>query len=108
MANRRHRLAGAEELPHEVEGLFITTQRVRIHYTTGQQQRAVIVSRRLFKRHIYREFLTPILEIPGLHGPALRRDYVCLGPSFFERLLWLSQFHLFETLGDEDGNFLVF
>lgn len=65
MADSSDDLAGRDEIAHQLNGLGIGPQDIRIDLTTGNDQRIVIAGRSLFDSEVYIDRVTPVLVIPA-------------------------------------------
>jgi hypothetical protein len=94
-----YRLAGVREALPKLDGLRIHTQLVRIHHSTGQQQRVEFVRLRGVEPNVHRDFVAPSLVIPSFDFLICGGHNLGSRACLIECLSRLQQFRLLETIG---------
>jgi hypothetical protein len=107
VADRRDRLAGLEERPHEGDRVLVVAQEVGVGDTAREHQAVVVAGGGLGHGLVDREGVTLVevveaLDLAGLEGDQMRR-----AAGLLDRLAWLGIFDLLDPVGRQERDGLA-
>jgi hypothetical protein len=105
-ADRGHRLAGLEERPHELHGVLVGAQHVRVGDPAGQDQPVVVVGAGRRDGLVDREGVALVEVVEALDLARLQRHQVGGGPGLLDRLAGFGVFDLLDAVGGQERDLL--
>lgn len=104
MTDSRYRLARLQELLRKFHSPFILSELIGIQYPSRKDQRIVVLYLRLVQLHIHGQLYRPVIMIPCLYFPLLRRDDLYLGAGLLQSFFGTRKFNFLKAILRKNGD----
>jgi hypothetical protein len=108
VANRGDRLALFEKVAHEIDGVFVHAERVRVGDAAGQHESIVVFGAHVADDFIDFERVGLLVVVVALNLARLERNQLGRGAGLLDGEPRLGQFDLLDAAGREKRDTLAF